>query len=315
MVKRRNVLLRRLSAFICALFVLSSVGREVVYAQDGYEIPSTPPPGAGSTSPHGIKFSIDLGRLLEIFKGGQTKPVVEDLNANGPRFPDSFGIGTFDVQGYVRGGWPVVIDFAPQPGSCTWLEVNVGQQKWSHIIDFDGRKGRRLISVAVPDDIASSAQPAKYVVHSATPSCARGAGESPVDRAPSRIEIYGIGAGPRAVGSVAIGDLQFGPSTPNIPHDKVTISYYAKFEFNHAAVEILRFNQDQRGQVNVQRIHTRRTDVVQVGRNSDSWDGNRDTGERSLGVHHLQVRAWFTQENDKSWVGAISPDSVLIMKQ
>jgi hypothetical protein len=261
-------------------------------------------------------FSIDLWRLLKSLRGGQTKPDVADLDANGPRFPDSFGIGTFDVQGYVRGGWPVVIDFAPQPGSCTWLVVNVGQQQWSHIIDFDGRKGRRLISVTVPDDIASSAQSAKYVIHSATPSCVRGTRESPqLDRTPSQIEIYGIGAGPRAVGSVAIGDLQFGPSTPNIPRDKVTISYHAKFEFNHAAVEILQFNKDRRGQVNVQRVHTRRTDVVQVGRNSDSWDGNRDSGERSLGVHLLQVRAWFTQENDKSWVGAISPDSVLILKQ
>jgi hypothetical protein len=228
----------------------------------------------------------------------------DSLLANGPRFPDTYTPGTFAVQGYVGSQWPVVVDFLPQPGTCTTIDVSVDKKlEWGAILDPNGRSGRQLVRLAVPPRKGSVA--AIYVIHSRTPACGL-AGEEKL----APVQIYGIGAGPRAVGSVAIENLQFGPPKPQFPKERALIEYDAKSAFNHTSVEILRFDETTPGVINVERIRSSRTDAVNLGPNSaDPWDGTAQNGVRSSGVHRLQVRGWFT-ENDKSWVGAISPTSV-----
>lgn len=234
----------------------------------------------------------------------------DTLAANGPRFPDSFEVGTFAVQGYFKDGWPLVVDFLAQPDSCTMLEVSMNQKVvYTQLLDPDGRSGRRLRQVKLPVGIAERARSALYVVRSERPACeAQRGGTNDV----SPVEVYGIGGGPRAVGSVAVDQLRFEPAAPRLPKERVQIGYRVKSGFNHASVEILRFNEEPPGRINVQRVRARRTDGLAPNSvNVDSWDGQDDRGRRSLGVHRLQVRAWFT-ENDRSWVGAISPASVRV---
>ena len=240
----------------------------------------------------------------------------QGLLQNGPRFPDSYGVGVFAVQGYAGDGWPVVVDFLSRPGTCTTLEISVGDQLVSSKpLDWEGRGGRQFAQIDLPKGTErrgaatrnrNPAKVAMYVIHSRTPACGQ-----PGPRTPAPVEVYGIGAGPRAVGSVAIENLSFGPARPRFPNEQVAMGYEAKTPFNHAAVEILRYDVTPDA-TNVQRVRSTRTDAVQVGANSGgAWDGMSDRGARSTGVHRLQVRGWFT-ENDRSWVGAISPTSVQV---
>ena len=241
----------------------------------------------------------------------------QGLLANGPRFPDTYGVGVFAVQGYLGDGWPVVVDFLSQPGTCTTLEISVGDRLVSsEALDWDGLGGRQFKRIDLPPSRQKRApgfrgrEPASvamYVINSRSPACGQ-----PGPRNAAAIEVYGIGAGPRAVGSVAIDHLSFGPARPHFPNEQVAIGYEARNPFNHASVEILRYEVTTPGVINVQRIKSSRTDTVLVGPNSGgAWNGMSDTGVRSTGVHRLQVRGWYT-ENDRSWVGAISPSSVQV---
>ena len=283
--------------------------------------PAEPSSGAGSSW---VPWAIGLGALAitaaAVASNARKKGAVvsdQGLLENGPRFPDSFGVGVFAVQGYVGRGWPVVIDFVSQPGTCTTLEISVDDQLLSsEPLDWEGRGGRQYKRIDLPPSkerraptsrTRNDARVAMYVIHSRSPACGQ-----PGPQKAEAIEVYGIGAGPRAVGSVAIDNLSFGPARPRFPTEQVAMSYEAKNPFNHAAVEILRYDLTTPGLINVQRVKASRTDSVQVGPNSGgAWNGMSDTGVRSSGVHRLQVRGWYS-ENDRSWVGAISPTSVQV---
>ena len=239
----------------------------------------------------------------------------DSLAQNGPRFPTSYRVGTFAVQGYARDAWPVVIDFLARPDSCTWLEVNVAEKPvYSRLLDADGRSGRHLIRFDFPAQMAARPRAAMYVIHSVRTACAASNGNY-AERLPSPVHVYGIGAGPRAVGSVAVDELQFEPALPKLPQEQVKIAYHAKFAFDHAAEEILLLSETPSGQVSVQAVRTRRRDNISTAQKAlDSWDGLNESGARSLGVHVLQVRAWFSGDDDKSWVGAIAPGTVQVVK-
>lgn len=233
------------------------------------------------------------------------------LERNGPRPADSYKVGTFVVEAFVQDRWPLVVDFLPQPDSCTALDVYIGPKRvFSRLLDADGLSGRRLVTVSLPDGISQKARPALYVVHSDRPACA-GAGAA-AQGAGAALEIYGIGGGPRAVGSVAVNGLEFGPATPKLPQQQVQIAYRTQWPFNHVSVEVLRFHRNSPERIDVERVLARRNNGPPPGRVADQpWDGRNGAAELSLGVHRLQVRAWMSG-NEHSWVGAISPTSVLI---
>jgi hypothetical protein len=220
------------------------------------------------------------------------------------------------VQGYVRGRWPFVIDFLPERDSRTWLEVVLdGKLSFTQILDSDGSSGRRLIRVVLPADLTGAPRPGTYVIRSIRVEDGRRRQGRDGKDVPADVQLYGIGAGPRAVGSVAIEEVVFEPGllrlVPSSP-TSATYSYNAKSEFNRVAVEILRFvNRD--GSVTAERVKSDEQIGVRLGRSQrGSWNGTKENeAVPSVGVHRLQVRAWFNSE-DKSWVGAWSPNTVTV---
>ena len=139
-----------------------------------------------------------------------------------------------------------------------------------------------------------------YVIHPRSPACGQ-----PGNRNAAAIEVYGIGAGPRAVGAVAIDNLSFGPARPRFPNEQVAIGYEARNQFNHGSVEILRYDVTTPGVINVQRVKTSRTDPVQVGPNpGGAWHGMGATGNRSTGVPRRTVRGGETEMNAEAAAAA-----------
>ncbi|MEX3940633.1 hypothetical protein AB4Y44_13985 [Paraburkholderia sp. BR10937] len=274
--------------------------------------------------------SVNIGIPLEIILGLRTassaspassatstdapnEPTTAQLLEKGPQFPHDRTPDQFAVAGLLKGGWPFVLDFRPAPGSCTQLKVIVeGQSSVPVTIDPDGSQGRHLIKLEFP--AGQPERPAHYVLWSQWPATACAPGGPPGK--PSSIDVYGIGAGPGAVGSVAVNQLHFGPAVAHIQTGNVTYTFVTKSPFNHVMADFLRF--EHGASTNT----VRTVPVVSVpvqplrpdGHQAGSWDGKDATHRPSIGIHLLQVRAWFTEDNDHSWVGGISDETVTIVE-
>lgn len=243
-----------------------------------------------------------IGSIASRTRYSDSNPANEQaLLENGPQLPASYPDGSFSVRGFTRDGWPVVVDFEPQPGTITQLEVTTGEGHYKHsnkiVLDPDGSHGRQLVKVIMPSNgDAPDPTPATYAITS-VPITNFETPQPRQDLAP--VEIYGIGGGPHAVGSVAIEQLAFNRANPL----GATYSYFAKSEFTKARAQVQRFRRSN-GTNEVTSVFDDRKFNLSVGNQNGSWPGMRPPGPPS--AYRLQVTGWFTTD-DRSWVAAVAP--------
>lgn len=240
------------------------------------------------------------------FPSGESPPRSQALLENGPELPVSYPDGSFAVRGFARDGWPVVVDFAPQPGTVTQLEVTVandeGSTKRTVILDPDGLHGRQLVKVAMPAGGSPVPTPATYFISSIPIAPLDTDRPASVRAAP--LQVYGIGGGPRAVGSVAIEQLAFSRASVG-----ARFSYFAKSEFSQARAQVQQFRRAG-DRSEIVPIFDSRKSNLSVGRQTGDWPGTAaGSPAPSRGVHRLQVTGWYTTD-DRSWVAALAPDLV-----
>jgi hypothetical protein len=254
-----------------------------------------------------VLTGILLGTLFGGNNGGGNKsPEAETLLRDGPQMPMTYPVGTFSVRGFARNGWPVVLDFRPQPDTLTVLDVVFRKKTVSLTVDTNGLEGRHLVKLEMPaKGPAKKAVPATYVLRSVYRDGTDRAGQ------PAPVDIYGIGGGPRAVGSVAIEQLTMLPGTV-VAGTSARFAFSAKSPFNRTRAEVLKFVTADDRSIQLERVMSTEDDNVSVGPHGGVWDG-RDQQSRSasFGLHRFQVRAWFTSD-DRSWVGAIAPNLVRV---
>jgi hypothetical protein len=128
----------------------------------------------------------------------QTGPqwvTTDQLDADGPRFPMQQQSGRFQVQGYAAAGWPFVADIQTEPGTWTWLELSYKGSNRPQYVDLTRPEGGRRTEVFNLPGAPGSFDIARYSIHSALLR----QGYKPLYR-PMRV--FGLGAGPRAVGSI-----------------------------------------------------------------------------------------------------------------
>jgi hypothetical protein len=253
-----------------------------------------------------VLTGILLGTLFGGNNGGGSSPEAETLLRDGPQMPMTYPIGTFSVRGFARNGWPIVLDFKPEPDTLTTLDVVFRKKTVSLTVDTNGLEGRHLVKLELPaKGPAKKAVPATYVLRSVYRDGTDRAGQ------PAPVDIYGIGGGPRAVGSVAIEQLSMLPGTVTAG-TQARFAFSAKSPFNRTRAEVLKFVAADNQSIRLERVMATEDDNVSVGTHGGVWDG-RDQQSRSasLGLHRFQVRAWFTSD-DRSWVGAIAPNLVRV---
>jgi hypothetical protein len=127
----------------------------------------------------------------------------QELDADGPKFPSRPILGGFQIHGYAAAGWPFAVDIETQPRTYTWLELRYEHRREPVIIDLSRPEGgRRVQLVRLPGD-DGSVQVARYSLHSALLPHGQRASDVPMT-------VYGIGAGPNAVGMLSqpTSDLQ-----------------------------------------------------------------------------------------------------------
>jgi hypothetical protein len=227
-----------------------------------------------------------------------------DLDAKGPGFPDAQALGRFQVQGYAEPGWPFAVDFEALPETTTWLEVRYkegpkpGRQA---DIPLPYRPGRHIEVVRLPAWNRGLGV-ARYTLHSAIVR----EGERLVYQP---LKVYGIGAGPKAVGSLYLFVRDIGPARGSDPN-KVGYTIEATRPFSRTLIEVLKLPKPGKNKL----IRMAAVSTPFTGRFSKgSWAGMPFQPRPGVGVYLLQARAWGTADGGKDWTGALAPNYVSIV--
>jgi hypothetical protein len=254
----------------------------------------------------GFGFGFNLG--LPAMAAAPEPDAADLLTQSGPQFPATFSMSCAPVQGFVKGGWPVVIDYQPDGRSDVLLEIHTVSASQPYVIALESLSGRRLRKVELPASLGDSPQVGLFLVRATKTA----------DKSAGRVQLFGLGAGPRAVGSVAIDQVDFRPGSMRVSQgQRATYSFYARSDFNRGAVEILRV---QRNADEI-RVSLARSNPLDSGINRGTWVGKKepmtwdgmDANSRvSNGPHLLQVRAWLNSQDARDWVAAWSPSTVIV---
>ena len=263
-------------------------------------------PREGRRSGGGAGFGFSFGSPL----GGpmpQTD-VADQLARSGPQFPQRFSMSCAPVQAFMRGGWPVVVDYQPTAGHNVVLEVHTQRSAQPYIVPLDARARRQLVKIDLPRTLGDEPQVALFLVRSIRKDGSTG----------GRLQLFGLGAGPKAVGSVAIDQVEFQPGSMRVSQkQKASYSFFSRSDFNRSVVEILRV---ERGGDEI-KVSLARAAPLPVGINRGTWvgktepltwDGTDANNRISSGPHLLQVRAWLNAQDDRDWVAAWSPSTVVV---
>jgi hypothetical protein len=269
----------------------------------------------------------------------------EQLDADGPHFPTKQKLGRFQVQAYAQAGWPLVVDINTMPGTWTWLEVRYQGSDRKEVVDMTRPEGGRRTEVVSLPGTAGSVDIARYSIRSALLP----RGREPLYRP---IEVYGIGAGPNAVGSPDETVAEFGirPTQARTLFKRAAAARQSPLLFNLAAangqnaalyLSVTNFGPPAASSpatVNWT-VSARRTfplsriEVLRFPKNDDgkltpvgradidllarreargNWGALSTTAKVGKGKYALQARAWRTRAGGGDWTGAFAPNYVFI---
>jgi hypothetical protein len=134
------------------------------------------------------------------------------------------------------------------------------------VLPLRGGSDHNLLKLQLPAKLGDTLSPALFLV--------RGVKDQPGAPELGRINVFGLGAGPRAVGSVAIDQVDFTPGTVSLgKKQSARFSFYSRSDFNRVSAEVLRVvNRDGDLQVQLdelldafERLVGQAEQVVEVG--------------------------------------------------
>jgi hypothetical protein len=250
----------------------------------------------------GAGAGLVAGLLLGGGGGGKANPE-KILNKNGPQFPETFSMSTITVIAPVKGNWPMVLEFEMRERGTALLSITAeGIEPYFYMLDGNRTGRQQVIIPRLPARFGEKVRPATYRI--------RALSGGPGELSPIYFRIFGLGAGPRAVGSVGIDQLRFGPPSvrPKL-RQKAEYGFHSRSDFDKVSAEFLRaglmdgtvvaklVDKDKIGKPVRRNTHTSR-----------QWNPKK----ANPGQHMLQVRAWTGLKKAGDWVIAWSPQLVRI---
>ncbi len=224
-------------------------------------------------------------------------PNSEDLLKNGPRVPQNVSMNHLIVDGLIGPGWPVGIDFQLGGPGSVLLDITTADKVQYHQILTNNLNGRG-ITISYPNGLPDKLQSAIFDVEAIAPAGSNGP--------PPNMRVYGMAAGPHAVGSIAIDQISFGPAD-------LKMNQAAQFQFHsHSDFSTVRADFMWTGLKDNQ-IEMKQDSETPLGPvTSDEHAQGSLQGKGSVGQHLLQIRA--CRGNSGDWVVAWSPDVVNLAK-
>lgn len=263
--------------------------------------PGRTPGGSGNGS--AIFAAIGAAAAVPIIgeRIAHRNPSPEKLSHDGPQVPKEFDMSDFTIKGLVHPHWPVVLDFMIDSPGSVQVEIIAGQRRFPKTLN--NKPNRRGYSIfRLPANFGTKLQTATYHIRSIPVAGAN----TPAPR----LRTYGLGAGEKAVGSVAIDQLTFQPATIHPKANEVAdYGFHAHSAFDGVRAEFI-FTTLYNGRVLVEKDQEEQLSPIPEGeRAKGTWKGQGKPGE-----HMLQIRAWRGLENGGDWVVAWSPDIVDVVK-
>lgn len=236
---------------------------------------------------------------LGLFLQARNKPDAK-LSRDGPRIPDQFNMSGFSITAFVQANWPVVVDHVlPNGGELTIVVQVEGAPAFNYRILATGRRQQQIFRL--PAYFPARPTPGIYTITASTV----GAGIA----TPVSVRLFGLGAGERAVGSVAIDQVKFGPDTIHPKQKQEALyAFHAHTDFDRVRAEFMKAVTAQGQLVSKLEDHDDINGVQRETTPSRQWNGKK----ASPGEHILQVRAWESALAQSNWVIAWSADQVLV---
>ena len=278
------------------------------YPSKGYSHNSPEPqpsPTRGFLVPIFIPPPPDWSSFHPECQGSGSKAPEKILSEQGPQLPPQFNMSSVSVAAFVKGNWPVVVDYeVNQPGLYLLLVSAEGVAPLFYQLNGT-QPGRRQQILNTPARFGTQPRPGSYTVYALSNQL----GEAN----PIYLRVFGMGAGERAVGSVAIDQLHFTPASIR-PKDKQNALYgfhsHADFEKVTAEFALVGLA----GGTIVGRVEDKQDLKEVVRRDTEiankQWDPRK--AKASPGQHLFQVRAWYTLKKGGDWVIAWSPQLVRV---
>jgi hypothetical protein len=214
--------------------------------------------------------------------------------------PDQFSMSGFGIGGFCQQDWPVVVDYFLDPGGVLLVTVeSAGVPAINYTIKTTTRRTQAIFRL--PRYFPQKPTPAVYTVR----AISDGTGAS----APVYLRLFGVGAGTRAVGSVAIDQVRFTPDTIR-PKQKESANYafHAHTDFDRVRAEFMKAVMEKGQLVSKIEDHDDVNGVQRETTPTRKWNGKKATP----GQHILQVRAWESALDRANWVIAWSADQVVV---
>ena len=255
----------------------------------------TEPSGGGSFS-GGVSF--DLTQLF-----GHKEPNIEKiLDKKGPQFPDTFTMSSFAVQGFVKGNWPVILEYELEQSSLIMLTIGAPDLPPAYY-RLDGSKQRGSVILRIPERFGSKPVAGWYLIRALSTNVG--------EVKPVHFHILALGAGEKAVGSATIDQLAFQQQLLNTQQkEKVGYSFHSLSDFDEVEVEFPKGTLYSTDRLIVQEKVKVESISGGVDRNAvvrRSWDGKGDNGKYSPGTHYMVVRAWRGIKSGADWITVWSP--------
>ena len=250
---------------------------------------------------------------------GESERRAEMLDKQGPQMPQLFSLSSFGVMGFSKGNWPIVVDYLLEEDSLLLVVISPEGQK-PLTYRLDGRKGHWQTRIQLPPSVGDQLRVSQYLVQTL--------GNNVGQVSPSHVHIHGIAAGPKAVGSIGIDQVDFGPANIRLAqHQHAQYSFHSMFDFKNTEVTIVRLAKSTDGEIVAASVGSKSMgSITQNARKNGEWDGSIKTDqivksyppevqkwlEAPNGQHALQVRAWFGVRDGGDWVTALSESIVSV---
>jgi hypothetical protein len=241
------------------------------------------------------------------------------LDKQGPQLTPLFSMSSFGVMGFSRGNWPVAIDYVLELDSLLLVVISPEGEK-PLIYRLEGKKGHWVTKIQIPPEVGDQPRVSQYLVQTL--------GDSEGRVSPSHVHIHGIAAGPKAVGSIGIDQVNFTPGSIRLAqHQKAQFSYHSISDFDETEVSFVRLAKTNTGEIVAAAVGSKSMgSIAQNHVKNGDWDGSIKTGdiEKAFpselqqwllaphGQHVLEVRAWLRKNHGGDFVTALSEDIVAV---
>lgn len=264
-------------------------------------------PRSGGSSDVGSSLAAAGGGFLAGMLTGQLIHGSSDpaklLSDHGPQTTDLFSMSVFSVVGFVKGNWPMALDYELREPGIYLLTVSVeGFPPFDYLLD--GTKAGHFQQIlTLPARFGPDTRPATCTL--------RALSSTPGEIRPLYFRVFGWACGNRAVGSIAIDQVRFTPAEVR-PREKqmAVFGFHSHADFEKVTAEFERVALID-GNI-VAKVEDRQKIDDPVRINTEISDKRWDPKKASVGQHLLQIRAWYSLNHGGDWVIAWSPQIVRV---